>query len=258
VSEELHRPLVVDLILTSITIAPTLGPILGGNLTYTAGWSWIFWFLSLAAGLCLLMMIFLLPETARNIVGNGSIRPSKYLQLPIPTLAFCHWKDSSSSNGSNSLATRKWRMPNPFKSLMILVRKDNTIIITACGLLYVVYTCVNTSLSTLFVDMYGFNQWQTSLIYIPFGAGGIVSTLFSGPLLDHAYRKARTEQGLSTDRAAGDDLDSFPVEKARIRVLWIPLLVTTFSVLTFGWVLHYRRVRGIFLFHHILKSSITN
>lgn len=137
-----------------------------------------------------------------------------------------------------------------------MIRKDNLVIITACGLLYVVYTCVNASLSILFRNIYGLNQWQEGLIYLPFGAGGIVSTFFSGPLLNNAYRKARTKRGLSTERTAGDDLDGFPIEQARIQVIWIPLLVTSSSILAFGWVLHYRKVRQT-LFIRVLKSKNT-
>ena len=180
-------------------------------------------------------MTFILPETSRNIVGNGSIRPPKHLLLPIATL-MCHSKDS------DGVADHKWQMPNPLKSLTIIARRDNTIIIIACGILYTIYTCINTSLSILFIDIYKLNQWQAGLIYLPFGVGGTVSTFFSGPLLDKAYRNARTKRGLPTDKAVGDDLDNFPVEKARLGVVWTPMLVTTCSVVAFGWVLHYHQV----------------
>lgn len=196
-------------------------------------------------------MAFLLPETSRNIVGDGSIRPSKHLRLPIPTF-MCHWKE-----GEVVGSHHEWRMPNPLKSLTILTRRDNTIIILACGILYVIYTCINTSLSILFIDIYKLNQWQAGLIYLPFGIGGTVSTFFSGPLLDNAYRSARTKRGLSTDKAVGDDLDSFPIEKARLGVVWIPMLVTTCSVVGFGWVLHYHQVGTSHRFFNSLQADTT-
>lgn len=250
------------LMFQSITIAPSLGPILGGGLGYVAGWTWIFWFLCIAAGLCLSLMVFLLPETSRNIVGNGSIRPSKHLRLPFAIL-MCHWK------GSDDVADHKWRMPNPLKSLTILTRRDNTFIIIACGILYIIYTCINTSLSVLFIKIYKLNQWQAGLIYLPFGIGGTVSTFFSGRLLNKAYRRARTKQGLSTNVAVGDDLDNFSVEKARLGVIWTPMFVTTCSVVAFGWVLDYHQVGtartfsvtreltqpSILLFHSACNSS---
>ena len=70
-----------------------------------------------------------------------------------------------------------------------------------------------------------------------------MSSFVSGNMLNKAYRNARSKQGLSTDKAAGDDLDSFAIEKARLSIIWTPMFVTTLSVVAFGWVLHYRKVR---------------
>ncbi|KAI0835351.1 multidrug resistance protein [Hypoxylon sp. FL0890] len=234
VASPAERGSFVSAVSFAITIAPSIGPILGGALSYAAGWTWIFWFLSIAAGLCLVIMILFLPETSRGIVGDGSLRPPKHLRLPIPTF-MCHWKSSDEA------PMHKPRVPNPLKSLAILVRKDNAVIIFGCGILYVVYTCINASLSVLFIDIYHLNQWQAGLIYLPFGLGGMVSTFFSGPLLDKAYRQARLRRGLSTDKAVGDDLDYFPIEKARLSVIWAPLIITTCSIVAFGWVLHYHQ-----------------
>ncbi|KAL9625127.1 MAG: hypothetical protein Q9160_000856 [Pyrenula sp. 1 TL-2023] len=186
-------------------------------------------------------MALLLPETSRSIVENGSIRPPRHLRLPISTL-MCHWKES------DDVASHKWKMPNPLKTLTILTRPDNTVIILACAILYVIYTCINISLSTLFIDIYKLNQWQVGLIYLPFGLGGTTSTFFSGPLLNRAYRNARIERGLSTDKALGDELDNFPIEKARLGVIWVPMCVTISSVLAFGWTLHYHQHIAIPLF----------
>ncbi|KAK3941808.1 MFS general substrate transporter [Diplogelasinospora grovesii] len=224
----------VSAVAFAITIAPSLGPILGGVLSYAAGWPWIFWFLVIASGLCLAAMVLFLPETCIHIVGNGSIRPPKLLRLPVPRL-MRHWCDT------DIVQVPKWRIPNPLsRSITILSRRDNACVILACGLLYVVYVCITASLSLLFIDMYALNQWQAGLIYLPFGVGGTVSTFISARLLDRAYRAARTERGLQTDKVAGDDLDAFDVEKARLRVIWIPMLLTTCSVVAFGWALDRR------------------
>jgi hypothetical protein len=201
--------------------------------------------LALASGLCLSLMIFLLPETARNIVDNGSICPPRLLQLPLPGSTLVPWRRAAdeSAESDSGRNQRRSRLPNPFRSLTILGRKDNLVIICACGLLYVVYTCVNTSLAIIFVNIYDLSQWQAGLIYLPFGFGGIVSTTFSGPLINKAYERARTRRGLSCNHIGGDDdLGLFPIEKARINVIWIPMLVTSVSVLAFGWLLHYQEV----------------
>ncbi|KAI0433022.1 multidrug resistance protein [Xylaria sp. FL1042] len=207
----------------AITIAPSIGPILGGCLTYARNWTWIFWFLATAAGTCLILMASFLPEITRSIVGNGSIAPPKFLRLPFGSL-MRYWRDD------DSFIARRRRVPNPFKSLLILTYKDNAIVIVACGLLYAVYTSLNASLSVLCIEIYDLSQWQADLIYLPFSLGGTVSTFFSTPLLDDAYRAAREKRGLDTDKATGDDLDNFPIEKARLSVMWIPMILTAASV----------------------------
>ena len=231
-----------SLILPRITIAPSFGPILGGGLSYGAGWTWIFWFLAIFAGLCLVAIIFFLPETSRNIVGNGSGRPATHLRLPPPissTKFMHHWNKEDGAGPARSSARH---IPNPLISLKILLRKDNAVVALAGGLNYAVYTCVIATLSTLFIEIYRLNEWQAGLIYLPLGLGGTVSTFFSGALLDNAYRRARTKRGLSADRVKGDDLDNFPVEKARLNVMWVPLLVIALSVIAYGWVLDYKQV----------------
>jgi MFS family permease len=211
---------------------------MGGALSYAAGWEWIFWFLALVAGLCLVLMGLFLPETARSIVGDGSVRPAAHLCLPTPLMR--HWKKEESGRRRPK---HGGRMPNPLRSLRLLLRPDNAVLILAQGLMYIVYTCVTASLSTLMIEIYGLNQLQAGLIYLPFGLGGMASTFVSGWLLDRAYREARKRLGLSTDRARGDDLDTFPVEKARLSVMWVPMATSCLSVVAFGWVLHSKLVR---------------
>ncbi|KAF7534287.1 hypothetical protein G7054_g6368 [Neopestalotiopsis clavispora] len=53
-------------------VAPPFGPVLGGVIAEKLGWNSIFWFLSVLGGLCLLIVILILPETSRRIVGDAS------------------------------------------------------------------------------------------------------------------------------------------------------------------------------------------
>lgn len=163
----------------------------------------------------------------------------------------CHWRevsveitgDETTGAGAASSSNRVRRIPNPLKSVSLLIRPDNATIITSIAFLYAVHTSLNTCLSTLFIRIYSLNQWQAGLIYLPFGLGGTVSTFFSGPLLNHAYRRARRKQGLGErDKAVGDDLDQFDVEKARLGVVFVPMAVTVGSVVAFGWLLECRQV----------------
>lgn len=212
-----------------------MGPILGGALAYAGGWAWIFWFLAVASGFALLLIILFLPETGRKIVGNGSVPASKAMQLRTLRIMRHYPKNVEP-------VQEKLRLPNPVRSLEVLFRRDNAVIMTACGLLYVIYTVICASLSVLFTDIYKLTQWQAGLIYLPFGLGGTMSTFVCGPLLNRAYKRTKIKHGLITDNDVGDDLDTFPVEHARLQAIWIPLVVTVLSVIAFGWTLHHQLV----------------
>lgn len=119
----------------SITIGPSLGPVLGGALAYAAGWAWIFWFLTIVTISGLALIVLFLPETNRTIVGNGSLRPPRILRLPLPFTTFMQHHETDKKS-----ETMAFHMPNPFRSLKILFRKDNAVVVLAWGLMYSVYS----------------------------------------------------------------------------------------------------------------------
>jgi hypothetical protein len=48
------------------------------------------------------------------------------------------------------------------------------------GLFYMAYCCVQASLSTLFITIYGFEELYAGLIYIPFGIGCALASYTCG------------------------------------------------------------------------------
>ncbi|KAI0014868.1 multidrug resistance protein [Xylariomycetidae sp. FL0641] len=217
----------------AVTIGPFLGPIIGGALSYGAGWTWIFWFLVLISAPCLCLIALFLPETSRSIVGNGSIQPPTYLKPPFAILQGPQRQDDRAAE------RHERRVPNPLKSTKMLLRKDNAVLVLAWGLMYCIYSCNITTLATLLLKLYGLSEWQAGLTYLPFALGGTSATLFSGWLLDSAYARARKKRGLSTDNVRGDDLDDFPIEKPRLEVMWLPMVVIVIGVTGYGWTLQY-------------------
>ncbi len=53
----------------------------------------------------------------------------------------------------------------------ILCQRDKALVMCAIAILYMVWNCLQASLSTIFIRVYHFNQLQAGLIYIPFGVG---------------------------------------------------------------------------------------
>ena len=169
-------------------VAPSLGPVLGGVLAQKAGWAWIFGFLAIAGAISLVLIAFILPETARNIVGNGS-RPPMGLNKSILML----WqekkkkKDALSSEQQTGASehvprTGKLRIPNPIGSISILLNKDTAPVVLVNAIFYTAYSCLQASLSSLFIDIYGYSELEAGLIYIPFGVGCFIASLLSGKL----------------------------------------------------------------------------
>lgn len=165
----------VDLLLSRPNTAPSIGPVLGGVLAEKASWRWIFWFLSILSGLCLILIIFFLPETARSVVGNGSIIPRRTVNKSL----FQPWTIGSNEHPAIfSPAEARFRFPNPIKCLTIVFEKDTALVLITNAVFYVNYSCMQASLSPLVMDLYGLNALQAGLTYLPYGiACGITSFL---------------------------------------------------------------------------------
>jgi MFS family permease len=236
--------------------APAIGPLLGALLLAFRGWVAVFWFMSIASGFCLLLVIFVLPETARPIVWNGSIAgPSAFHRLPISSLHF-------TASDSEAIREPKFRLPNPLKCLYVLRRKDTTITILSFSIFYMVYTCLQASLSSLFIQIYDLNQLQAGLIYLPFGVGCALAAFFAGTyptlstqdnqdarhvtpigkLLDRDYRLTAHKHGFSTDQLNLTGMTIFPIAQARLRSISYPILTAIATIAGYGWCLEKKSV----------------
>ena len=78
VSTSAQRGKYLGITSSGILLGPSLGPVIGGLLSQYLGWHSIFWAMLIFSGATLVMLIFVLPETGRNIVGNGSVPPPKW------------------------------------------------------------------------------------------------------------------------------------------------------------------------------------
>lgn len=111
-------------------VAPALGPVLGGVLAQKAGWRWIFGFLAISGALSLVLIAVILPETARNIVGNGS-RSVNRLHKSLMTV----WQDKRMLDGQRMNEPEdypriiKLKVPNLVQSVSIFFCKDTAPVI---------------------------------------------------------------------------------------------------------------------------------
>lgn len=160
--------------------APSIGPLLGGVLAARLGWASIFWFLTTASGICLLLVITTLPETSRNVVGNGNIKALRLNSLPFCFPGLMPAVHSSATWTPSQV--RKFKF-HPLQIVRLLHKKDNALLVTTFGVLYMAYSCLQASLASIFLDIYKVGQLKAGLIYLPFGIGCMIAAYCSGTSL---------------------------------------------------------------------------
>ena len=133
-------------------------------------------FLSITSGICLILVAITLPETARTIVGNGSLQGKAVHCLPFPGL----FSTTSRVSEKGQILQGRRYVPNPLTCIYCLVRKGNSVVIICIAILYMAYSCLQASLSSLFIRVYSLTEMQAGLIYLPFGFGCAVAAYSTG------------------------------------------------------------------------------
>ncbi|RFN43372.1 hypothetical protein FIE12Z_12402 [Fusarium flagelliforme] len=214
-----------------INIGPALGPLLGGILSQFLGWPAIFWFCAIFSASWMVPFILSAPETCRNVVGNGSIAPQKWNRTLL---------DLYNNRGQvtdQTVPKRKLKFPNPLKTLYIVFEKEMAIILCINAIIYIAFILTAATLSTLFKEIYGYNDLQVGLCYLPYGFGCAIAVVVQGRVLDWNYRRIAKKIGFTIDRKRGNDLATFPIETARIQAIYPILLAGIVTLIGYGWAL---------------------
>ncbi|KAL8736537.1 MAG: hypothetical protein Q9181_002386 [Wetmoreana brouardii] len=225
-------------------LATCLGPVVGGWVALkSGGFTWVFWALVIFGGVVLLLIGTALPETARNVVGNGSAEVPKWRQTWWNILKK---KKSTSGKGKGGgedkdAGARKkpllsFKMTNPWACLRILFWRDTALVLWMSSSPYAVWYCVQTSIPSIYKNTYGFNELHIGLTYLPGAAGVILGSYLNGKLMDRNYSITAHSIGHKIDRVSGDNLDDFPIERARARGAYWLLVVYTCALAGYGWV----------------------
>ncbi|KAF6832433.1 Quinidine resistance protein 2-like protein 3 [Colletotrichum musicola] len=243
ISTSSERGKYMGIVGAGINVGPTIGPVLGGVLTQYFGWSSIFWFCFVLIALWLIPFVLFIPETCRNVVGNGSV-PAQPWNRPLLALIRRRWQRRDPNGVATSLSRtdstppkRKLRFPNPLRAVKIIFEKEMALILLYNSLLYVAFIDVAATLGTLFRDIYGFDDLRLGLCYLPYGAGCCAASLGQGYVLDWNYRRIARKVGFVIDRRRGDDLSKFPIERARLQPVYPAVAVGLVATAAYGWVL---------------------
>lgn len=245
VSSMAERGTYMGFVVSGTMSGPAIGPIIGGLLSQFLGWRSMFWFLVILSVVYLVPFLIAFPETARHIVGNGSIPPQRWNMSFFDYVRTRKSKQPQEKIVSEVIVTdkhafqRKLKWPNPLKAMKIIMEKDVGIILIYNALVYTAYFDVTTSLPSLFSEIYGFNDLQIGLSFIPYGVGCVVASLLCGKLIDINYKRVAKANNITVDRKRGDDLRHFPIEVARVQVMYPILALGIVSLICYGWVLEF-------------------
>lgn len=211
------------------------GPVIGGALAMkSTGPMGVFMALLGIAILCLCLVGFVLPETSRGIVGNGS-RPATGIWRTWLSFLPCH-KNRSSSDVLSMQTQSSTPKPRQifrriFDSIRMVRHPDAAAILCMVASSYGIYYTFQVAHSVIFEERYHFNELQIGLSFLP-GLGGMtVGGTIAGKLLDINYAYQARESEISDTANAMD----FPIERARYRNA-VPLIcVETTLVVGYGW-----------------------
>ncbi|MCJ1401863.1 hypothetical protein MMC11_005080 [Xylographa trunciseda] len=238
-------------------LAVCLGPVVGGWVALGSGsFEWVFWALVIFGALVFVIVGMALPETARNVVGNGGFKPTGWARTWWSML-WMFWKQKdevqekngittdgsvnekhqgAGKDGENEVARKeKFKMTSPLAAIRILFWKDTALVLWMAASPYAVWYCVQASIPTIYQSIYGFNELQIGLSYLTGGAGVIIGGYVNGRLMDWNYKTTAKSIGHTIDKVSGDNLDHFPIERARARGSWWLLALYIVALAGYGW-----------------------
>lgn len=219
-----------------------VGPIIGGAVAQKTGaYKWVFLSLCIVGVVCLVLVGFTLPETARAVVGDGSGES--------PILSRLWWtedivtKYGTSGNQDNrghhekhKITKAQWKPAMLLESLRIIFYPDAAAVLWMIATSYCVYYSFQVAIPVIYEDVYGYSDLQIGLAFLPGLAGMTTGGIVAGKLLDRNFAFIALKGGFPIDRQKAQVLDDFPLERARYRYILPFVALEVVLVTGYGWV----------------------
>lgn len=242
-------------------LAVCVGPVLGGWIALASGgFQWVFWALTIFGVLVWLVVGMALPETARNVVGNGSRErrgwerswwevikkkttkrkkaaesESDVVELGAPQPILEQPSKRTANREALEGKRKTFKMLSPLAAIRIIFWKDTALVLWMAASPYAVWYCVQTSIPSIYQRIYHFSDLQVGLAYLTGGAGTVLGGYANGKFMDWNYRVTAKKIGHIIDKVSGDDLNRFPIERARARGGWYLLITYICALVGYGW-----------------------
>lgn len=226
-------------------LGPALGPSMGGVISKYWGWYGIFWILAALSAFVFVTMLLFFPETCRKIVGDGSIPPPVLSRSLLNVITDRRKRKQGIDlreqyrRRDHLSQERRIRFPNPITTLRLLFEFPTSLVLVANGISFGAFYAITSSVPSQFAAIYGLNDLQIGLTYIPIGLGTIISSFTTGWALDRNFKRMAAENGgIPCIKNGKQDLSAFPIERARLQLAIPSMIVASIKVAGYGWHLH--------------------
>lgn len=121
-------------------VGTCIDPVPGGWIALASGsYMWVFWALYIFGGTMLVPMALVLPETARNVVGNGSIIDERWNQ---PICRLLQDSAGSQTDEESPRPSRSLKLTSPLEFLRLIFHKNTFLIIWIASSYYALWYCI--------------------------------------------------------------------------------------------------------------------
>ncbi|KAG2736885.1 hypothetical protein G9P44_000975 [Scheffersomyces stipitis] len=214
-----------------LLVGQGFGGLVGAAVVSGFGWRGVFVLLAIGSGFALILCFLVLPETSRNIVGNLSVPPPRFVNAsPITHAPFL--KKRMTNDISTIAETKK---SNIFASYKIFFQKRVFFTLLPSGLQFATWTMSLTTLSTSLEVKYGFSTIQVGLCYLAPGLGTLIGSIATGKVLDYIYSRKIAAFNKKYGHLPPESRPAFDIFTSRIQFTVYPSIVLTMFSVVFGW-----------------------
>jgi hypothetical protein len=179
----------------------------------------------------------------RSIVGNGSIRPRLIYREPLPIVGRHRY-----ANPPASQTLTASQLHNPFR---ILLNLDIVLLLFYNSIPYATFYAVTATISSQFAERYPYlSETDIGLCFLASGGGMMIGSFCCGKLLDREYQAVKKKH--VSPEGTPLPKETFPIEKARLRMMPFILGVSVAVVIAYGWCLQKNVSLAAPLVFHVL------